>query len=631
MLLVPGPSRFWQPHELRAAQEAHWLDSHAPAPASDILYAIFPDEEDVHQIADAIDSYNHDQIRTCNRRASSPPLQTRPELNARLAKWGMAHIHNSEWGARLPFSILALLGVLAMFSLGHCLAGLKAGLFCAFILLSFPLFALNSRQIPSQIPLLCGAIITMLGLAGITKQLNQPKQPRTHPRPFCIVGYGLLAIGGLLLSHAAAGVLLGLFIPFASYAVACAMISEPRRSIRIIAIVSALAALTALVWTGTESLQLRNAFPGEHSLFGKTLAKSAGYISALGGRWQPSTSETPFNVLFEQIAFGMFPWIVLAPVALFSAAATAQLRNNWPWASKLALSWAIIAWITATFVVRNTGPIIYPALGAVALATGVWLSRFQTPPIHRKLIVLFGVLMALVLTKNLLAFPGKVAFVHILENPPLYPDTVFHRWPVALISLGFTASLGLGLWFRGYWPHCSIAIGIVFSGFVIYSWHPTLASHFASKNVFAKYHERKGPGNVLGIMGTKRSCVEHAMYIKDRYETLTSQSQVQTLLTSPNRVFAVIPRTQLCALHRNRHTTPYFVLDGSDRQLLLISNRIDSHDSDQNPLVSAIMDAPPTPMPYQEPTTFDTRIELIGASIPTAVERGKYLRDDACV
>src|SRR6185503_10837158 len=68
-----------------------------------------------------------------------------------------------------------------------------------------------------------------------------------------------------------------------------------------------------------------------------------------------------------------------------------------------------------------------------------------------------------------------------------------------------------------------------------------------------------------------------------KLETVPSRDQIVRALKRPNRVFAIAPQAELCALHREIGEQPYFVLEERNLRNLLLSNRVDGT-TDKNPL-----------------------------------------------
>ncbi|HWU90550.1 MAG TPA: hypothetical protein VN253_24965, partial [Kofleriaceae bacterium] len=111
--------------------------------------------------------------------------------------------------------------------------------------------------------------------------------------------------------------------------------------------------------------------------------------------------------------------------------------------------------------------------------------------------------------------------------------------------------------------------------------------------------------------------------LQKKLETVQSRDQIVAALKRPQRVFAVAPQGELCALHREIGDKPYFVLEERNLRYLLLSNRVDGA-TDKNPLADAIVHAEPKPIPTRPKgrIVFDGKIELLGWDLPAEIGRG---------
>jgi hypothetical protein len=251
---------------------------------------------------------------------------------------------------------------------------------------------------------------------------------------------------------------------------------EQRRQRVRLAGVAALAlgvAVVALVWVLAAVFELRDPIPGDRALLGYSIVSSNDYVAPLGGVWlQSEDARATFNTLFERIAYGLFPWSALAPIALVHLAMGLR-RGRATWAGFVPLAWALVAWVVATLMARKVGPTHYPALTAVALGIGMWLdhvlaAREQAAAapaadaagddpiaVRLPLVALFVLLGALVVGKDLLAFPDRLSALSALE-PIEYPKEMTLLgldykvyWMVFGGLLGVALAGGLWLWEPG--------------------------------------------------------------------------------------------------------------------------------------------------------------------------------------
>ncbi|WP_428264777.1 ArnT family glycosyltransferase [Haliangium sp.] len=408
--------------------------------------------------------------------------------------------------------------------------------------------------------------------------------------------------------------------------------------------------------------ELRPPVPGDRALFGYSVAPTSDYVAVLGGRWRSGDNPAAtFNSLFEQIAFGTYPWSALAPLAI-AHLAMGPRRGRATWAGFVPLAWALLAWAVAVVMARKVAPVHYPALGAMAVAAGLWLdhllgarqeadatsdsdlaaSRGFGMPLRLPLVALFGFSAALVLGKDMQAFPDQLTALASLDTSLKYPQgtTLAHvplrvYWLLFGTLFGLTLGGGLWLWERHkrtgdirppWYPlgrhglSAAVAVGVCFSLFLVHAWLPGLAHKLSSKHLYEVYEHKAEPGAPLGVMGNPGSGLTY--YAGEDYERLKNRNELVSFLRRPERVFALAPASDLCALHRSiKGQYDYFVLDNSHATFLLLSNQLGADERNLNPLDTAIVREPPTPeRPLR--VIYDNRVELIGMDMPTEVKRG---------
>jgi hypothetical protein len=92
------------------------------------------------------------------------------------------------------------------------------------------------------------------------------------------------------------------------------------------------------------------------------------------------------------------------------------------------------------------------------------------------------------------------------------------------------------------------------------------------------------------------------------------------------RTFAIVGAGELGGIDREAHLRglQYFVVDDSNAQYVLLSNRLLAGEHDLNPLRRLVSSVPPEPrVPVH--VTFDERIELVGYDAPPEINRGEEL------
>jgi hypothetical protein len=620
LVLLPGIGNYglWDPHEIGVADQARELAT------SGKYAAVY---------------------------AQMPPLETW------LIAASVKLLGPSEFGARLPLVLLGALTCLATCLCGLRLGRPRAGLFGALVLLSSPLFVFQSRQLTSDIGALAGPAVAMLGLIGLAWPQSQGRgAPRWALDSLCTVA-------GLLLGHLASGLLLGVLVPVAT--VACALLAArvggitddteaPSRGKTWIAAGSVVVALAVLCVILAKIYDVVPAPPGTRALFGRTLAVAKGYLPLLGGAW--TTGEPPSHATFDyvivQVAWGMFPFSALAPLAVLRLCGVPERHGRQGFGGLVLLFWSLVAFVVATVWVRRVGPLRFPGLVPIALAVGVLVddileARFPAHPDRPlalpsaqgalPLLALFAVLAAIQLARDCLASPDELTSVHVLATAKYPVET--HLMPIVLgFGVVFAASAAAGLllppsgtlaWLEPvrrvgkYGLHAMLAVGLAFGLFLSLVFTPGVSEHFSYKNVFEGYFDHRRGQEPLGVMGIPGSGPDY--YARGKFQALTGRTQLLSFLQGPERVFAISPASELCAVQQASSAShfPYYVLDDRNSRFLLFSNQLRSGESDKNPLQTAIRREAPTHFERAVEANFEGKIQLLGVDMPDTVAKGE--------
>lgn len=747
LVLLPGLGApgFWEPHEIRVADSA--MEQYGQTVD--------------HDEADKGDGKASDRDKARKTASNKTAVQKEPD-GPPLTRWSIARGierfgEHRDLGARLPLALLGLIALAAAFFLGQRMGSPRAGLLTALILVTFPLFLLQSRQLTSDIGAVAGSALLVLGLVG----LAWPGEGR----PVWLYAIdALLIVAGAALSYLAAAALLGIFVPFAALAVAsfaaligrlpatCAprtadddvmpgerasryplipgnrytrlaavaiaalgavaiyreslalavatslaavviigisigvavsrpgepqatarpMVIRVRRRLWLVGLATGAVALGSLAYILGQVFELSDPVPGERALFGYSVLPVDRYIDVIGGTWKlrDDLDET-FDSLFEHIAYGAFPWVALAPIAL-AHLAMARRRGRKAWSGFVLFSWATLTWVVAAITTRKVGMVSYPALVAIAAGIGLWLddlldARDQADAtkdsdvdarsgfgvtLRLPLVALFAGLAVLVLAKDIQSLPDK--FLSLAADGAIikYPEDTrllkaeLKYWPMGfgvLFALGL--SCGLLLWQRckkhgelatvTYWAgrhgvRAAVATAILFALFMTHAWLPILGQKLSSKHIFSVYHELRSDGDELGIMGNHGSGPKY--YAGSDWSRISHRNQLVEFLGKSRRVFALTPASELCSIHRTvKGQVPYFVLDDSNAKFLLLSNQHKEGEKNINPLARTMVREEPPELRGEisdgrqivRPTVnFDDRIELVAVEMPDQVGRG---------
>ena len=207
--------------------------------------------------------------------------------------------------------------------------------------------------------------------------------------------------------------------------------------------------------------------------------------------------------------------------------------------------------------------------------------------------------------------------------------------------------------YLGRWGiEAAVVAAVVFAALVAFGLQPVLSRHFSFKPVLESYSRYAKGDEALA----KYRVEGHGtgFYSSREMIDLPSQDKVIEFLRQPKRAFALVAADELAALDAalKGARLSYFVVDASSSRFLLLSNRLESGEQDQNPLEKNVWMAPrpPTLVPSAQPSgqpsanvsarydwhgqqppwpaprvpafaEFGDTIELVGADYPPSVRR----------
>jgi 4-amino-4-deoxy-L-arabinose transferase-like glycosyltransferase len=604
----------------------------------------------------------------------------RPPLDLSLSALGIRLFGASEWGARFFFALAAIVALMAVYWAGAGLLRRRAGLLSALVLGTTPLFALQARQLTSDGPLIAGLALALGGLG----RYAWPASGRRR-----LLDLGVAALG-LIVAVLAGGALPGLVLPVLSL-MAALLVGRGLVPAEPSAVTDGTAPLAGAGigpdLAADRTLGANTFRPGRRGFvpllllalvavglglagLGRFMAGKYSWLTGGVARSGPPTHE--FEALIRELGFGLFPWSAVALFALArpltrldgdpaaaSSPDAAGLRTN----ARLAfvelylLFFAGLGYAFSSYRDIVLGQARYAALPAIALAIGAFIDEAlegtRPEPVA-------GLLMAtgtMVVARDFYLSPEDLASVHLFEKV---------RWPSTLsagemiLGIGFLAALGVyaGLAARAramggepaaapaggrlrrltaraftvmgrYGLQAAIAAALYFTFTLVQQIVPALSTHLSFKPVlesytrFAKHGEPIGRYRVEGHGST--------FYSQQNLVELPTQDRVVAFLQDGRRVFALVAASELASLDaafKQAHV-PYFVADASSTRFLLLTNRLDPGQRDDNPLLKYVWmptagapDATP-PWKWRHPisATFADSIELIGAEFPDSVRR----------
>jgi hypothetical protein len=597
---------------------------------------------------------------------------TRP-LGTILSAIGISIFGAHELGARLPIALCGLAALMAVYWAGTQLLRPRAALLATLALGTMPLFVLEARQLASDAPLIA-CLALSLGALG---RLAWPPDGR---RRLLDIG---LALAGLGLGAFAGGALLGFALPVLAMIAALLVgwglrATDPQAATAVEDGTGPLSAsgvgpdVPAAAALGPSALR-----PGARSawiLAGLGIAAlavvpaalihlaSGKYSFLLGGVPRSNVVHT-FDHLVRELGFGLFPW---SAVAIFALARPLIRLDGEGTSTNSRLAFVelyLLLFAGFGFALSSTlnilaGDARYVALPAIALAVGALLDEalegIRPEPVT-------GLLMAtgtMLIARDFFLAPEELASVAVNDKV---------KWPSAVavgdlfLAVGLVAGFGVyaGLAARARamgrvpTPDLSsarpvrrvfdrlvvdagrfglqIAIGcaVVFAFYLAQGLVPRLSTHLSFKPVLESYGKFARPGEKIG----KYRVEGHgsSFYSKQTMVELTTQQRVVEFLRDPERVFAMVAADELASLDATckQAGVPYFVLDASSSRFLLMTNKLEPGQADQNPLAKNVW-VPPAATPDAKPpwtwrvpvsATFADVFELVGADFPATVRR----------
>ncbi|HWO22404.1 MAG TPA: hypothetical protein VNO30_26780, partial [Kofleriaceae bacterium] len=538
-VLVPsvGAIGLWEPGERMLADRiAPPQDVEAERAARQLLTAVQAIGDTARPAATRPPA---DEPEACQR--SVPRDAVARSLTTRAARVGRDYISDDDAGRKLPFVLFGLVTVLATAGAAMRLAGARAGLVTAIVLLSMPLLVLQARMLTSELGTAAGAALIVYALVALARPYRG-RGALGHALDALAATAALAA--GVALGFLGGGALLGVAVPIGAFAAAgalgapwlAALVRRLRRRpapepmLGLPALLATLAAAGVLGLLAWQIYDVKDPHPGivpqARQILGLAIVPEGCWSWALGGVWRPEDDlRFIYDSSFEQIGYGTFPWGVLAPLAM-----AALLRDPAPerrLSGALALAWAGAAWIATEAFQRKVGFAVWAGFPALALAAGVWLDalldrRDRGPAAAAALLAgLFFVVAAVDLGKDMYSFAEKVTSLISSGEAVAYPKpsrlllVPTRIWPLLLggiVAASFATLLiawrpgpepaaRLGRRVAAWAAAAALAASSATAAFWAFAWHPELARYLSSRTIFETYRELRRPGDALVIMG----------------------------------------------------------------------------------------------------------------------------------
>jgi len=614
-----------------------------------------------------------------------------PPLDLFLSALGMRVFSVGEFGGRVGNGLLAVLAILAVYWAGLSLFRRRAAVLSALALGSLPLFVLEARQIVSDMPLVAALA---LALGGLGRYAWPPDGVR-RMRDLAI------AAAGLVLGLLAGGALLGVALPCLSVGAsllvgfglrpragddkdACELCA-PGIGRDVPADASFGRGLFGRASAGRIALAAVAAVGLAVFILTLATGNAAGKFSVLlGGVPRAGTPTTTFEFFIRQLGFGLFPWSALAVFALGRPLVRLGGGSE-PDGDRLAfvqlylLVFAAFGFTLSSYFVLMTGEARFVALAPIALAIGTLLDEALE---GRRAEPVLGLLVAtgtMVVARDFVLTPEELVSVHTLAKvrwPPtlkfgpvfiaagvLFAGGIYAGLATRGRALGRVALRDLGK--AGPWRRrieksvveagrhgiqVAVASAVLFAFVLGHYLVPTLSKHLSFKPLLETYTRFAKHGEKIGRY--KVEAQGAGFYSRREMTDLPTPDRVAAFLRSGERVFALVSATELAALDAalKGASVGYFVVDGSSSRFLLLSNRLEPGEKEENPLKKDVwmapqlprvaagdpgaagggeapqkMEWPDQPAPWKwrvsARTMFEDAIELVGADFPPSIRR----------
>ena len=440
---------------------------------------------------------------------------SKPPLTPWLAALGLWAIGDSgqgelsryaEWAVRMPFALLAVASVgLLSHAVGR-LASRTAGLACATVLSTMPMFFFTARQAMTDMPFV--ACITMAWACALLGQLDPTLSERQRSRWWLgfYAAMGVAALGkGLLAGLPAVGWVLWWLVSRPTGHLFKGLAEQVAR-MRLVK-GALLFAVIALPW-----YLVMIAFDGrdqEGVVFWRRFFLHDHFERLVSGVFT-TTPGGSFTYFIEQGGYGIFPWVAFLPGAL-AEAVRASVKDPSPRARLVVWTLLAAALSFGLFTASATKfhHYVLPVLPAIAVLTALFIERLANEGAGpNALALLMGLLLFGLVGHDLAGQPRHFLdlFTYNYDRP--YPDFLVLGPLVAGGPAWFNLKVGLGAAF-GVAAVAAVlatlrdsargALGVVAAlslGLALWlSWSHwvSMGHHWTQRDLFWRYWRQRAP------------------------------------------------------------------------------------------------------------------------------------------
>ena len=348
---------------------------------------------------------------------------------------------------------------------------------------------------------------------------------------------------------------------------------------------------------------------------------AAGLACAYAGvAWRTTLPRSPldWSAGTEQVVFGAFPWIAALPLAARWAGRRLARSVGW-----IVWVWAVAGFVACTWTPWHLGVVPFCALPALALPVAMWLdgaARKRPGPAAAALIV--SGLIAVVVGRDLIAFPGRLPWLHLPGTPPAGTAAgAGLKWTPLVVAVGFFTAVALAALLgrhRRAAARVAVAVCVGFAALIAAVWMPRWSRNHSARQLFDNYRRARSGDEPLAVIGVPPRAV--AFYAPRSAQE--KRAAVDRVLAANTRGFAIVPGAMLCRLsQRARKRGASLSVLARNRSFVLLSNQYRAGDPRVRSVIDAIRSQPPA---FARPVaaSFAAGIELLGVDMPARVGRG---------
>jgi len=504
----------------------------------------------------------------------------------------------AEWGIRVPFALVAILCMWAVYRIGTRIKDRTTGLLCAMVLGSCPQFIFIGKQAMTDGPLVgfmaAGFAMFILAVFDDGEDVAAPKGMKivtglgiavaVFPQLFligremndglsivCLIGAGLIG-AGFIVGIAAIGTkrdcwLAGFYT--------CVGVAAIAKGLAVLAVVGPVVVLYMILAMDFRILLRSKVLIGGFLFL---LVASPWYVvlTLFKGRddegltfFQRFWMHDNFNRVgsgvhgdraglgyyLEQLAYGMFPWSATLPFALGLAARNIQDEPdvNRRRAILFVLVWALWTYTFFTMSQTKFHHYIFPAVPALAILCGLWISWIADKPGERMKMGIALVVMAffIVAARDLVNEPRNLVNLFTYKYDRDFPREI-RAWRFILPIVISGSLISVVLWFmkkKGSALLSFMVMGAVFGGWISHHHFNMLSQHWSQGHLFETFYEEKqGDEPIYAYQLNWRG---ETFYSRNRILQVKEKGanqRIRKLIDEPGRQFIVTEQSRFHTL-----------------------------------------------------------------------------------